>query len=321
MRRIDLFCKLAAPLFISFVDNASSTIAIIVTAGMTIVSVLVEYFTIARVYDGVQELRASKPDPSSSTQPSLGLWQQAQSALSSTLTYFRHPAFLPSFSLALLYLTVLSFNGQIITYLLALGTQSSAIGILRGISALFELSATWIAPKIMQRIGPIRSGIWFINWQIFCVGLATLFLWLDSILTISAIGTIAAVIASRIGLWGFDLSAQIIVQEEVEADLRGTFSSQEFAFQNVFEMLSFASTIVFARPSEFKYPATISAVAVGVAACLYAAFVRLRRGHLVHLSRCMERAERKGGHERSGWRRVAQDADCDGYEMVSATES
>ena len=222
--------------------------------------------------------------------------------------YIRHQAFLPSFSLALLYLTVLSFNGQMITWLLAAGISSAYTGVLRGDSALFELSATWLGPKLMQRIGPVRSGIWFINLEILCVSIATLFFWLNDQPKVSAIGAVTAVIASRIGLWGFDLSAQIIVQEEVEPELRGTFSSQEFSLQNLFEMLSFASTIVFARPDQFKYPATISACAVGLAGVLYAAFVRQRRGHLVHFSRCMDRKYRakQAGSVRS-WTMFAQE--------------
>ena len=134
-------------------------------------------------------------------------------AVSGAAIYARHPAFLPSFSLALLYLTVLSFAGQMVTYLLALRLSSGLIGVLRGVSAVFELSATWLAPKIMSRIGPVRSGIWFINWEIFCVAIASAFLWFDNGPEITAIGTVSAVIASRIGLWGFDLSAQTIVQE------------------------------------------------------------------------------------------------------------
>lgn len=301
MRRIDLFCKLVGPLAISLVDSWSSKMAILVTGTMTVISILIEYFAIARVHSGIPALQESK-SANTANRRQHGLARNMQlgfkDAMASTATYVSHRAFLPSFALALLYLTVLSFNGQMITYLVAIGFSSALIGILRGVSAIFELSATWIAPKIMARIGPVRSGIWLLNWQIICVSIACTFFWLtegtEYQLAASAM-TVAAVIASRIGLWGFDLSAQIIVQEEVQPGLRGAFSSQEYAFQNVFEMLSFASTIVFSRPAQFKIPATISAVAVSTAGILYAAFVRSRRGHLVHLSRCMERSGKSGG--------------------------
>ncbi|KAI6819466.1 putative Ferriportin iron efflux transporter [Hortaea werneckii] len=292
MRRIDLFCKLAGPLVISFVDAASTKLAIVVTGSMTCASVLVEYFTIARVYYKVPELR--KPKETSSGEGNSWLRGMTHTWLRGLPAYAKHPAFLPSFALALLYMTVLSFNGQMITYLIAIGVSSGAVGVLRGVAALFELSATWLGPILMKRIGAVRAGIWFLNWQLACVGVACLFFWLPGTSRIIlAAGTISAVVASRLGLWGFDLSAQIIVQEEVEPEMRGTFSSQEFALQNAFEMLAFLSTIVFPRPEQFKYPAAISACAVASACVLYATFVRSRRGHLLHLSKCMEGTHRR----------------------------
>ena len=60
----------------------------------------------------------------------------------------------------------------------------------------------------------------------------------------------------------------------------------EASFQNFFEVWAYASTIVFARPSQFRYPALISVIAVFVAGALYAAYSRGRRGHLLHLSLC-----------------------------------
>lgn len=324
MRRIDLFCKLVAPLCVSLVDSFSSEAAILTTGGMTVFSILAEYFAIARVHAAVPLLQATKPARTSRrTEPGFSrrLHTSIKASVASAIIYMSHRAFLPSFSLALLYLTVLSFNGQMVTYLLAIGFNSATIGILRGVSAIFELSTTWTAPKVMQRIGPIRSGIWFINWEIFYVMIACLLFWLpESSLNgrLAAQGTVAAVIVSRIGLWGFDLSAQIIVQEEVESDLRGTFSSQEFAFQNIFEMLSFASTIIFSRPAEFKIPATISSVAVGVAGVLYTAFVRSRRGHLVHLSRCMERTGKQRGAQYDSWQTISQNEDVTGERDASS---
>lgn len=315
MRRIDLFCKLAAPLFVSLIDGASSKVAIMVTGAMTAASVAIEYIAIARVFTAVPALGNDQSSTDHiSAQRNAAWFPSTKELLSESAIYSRHRAFLPSFSLALLYLTVLSFNGQMITYLLAIGVPSAAIGALRGISAIFELSATWLGPKVMQRIGSIRAGIWFINWQMFCVTVACLFFWLDHRPWVTAVGAVSAVAVSRVGLWGFDLSAQIIVQDEVEAEHRGVFSSHEFAFQNAFEMLSFASTIVFARPQDFKYPASISAAAVGVAGILYALFVRLRRGHLVHWSRCIERHGKNpatGGTVRT-WQRVPSDEETEG---------
>lgn len=208
MRRIDLFCKLVAPLTIALIAGYSTSIAIIVTFGMTASSVFVEYYAIARVYYQVDSLQ-TRPLSSPNTQSTSGTRQIFRSCIS----YIQHPAFLPSFSLSLLYLTVLTFGGQMVTYLLSLGFTSISIGLLRTISTVFELSSTWLAPKAMHKIGAIRCGIWFLNWQIAWVVLAVLMLWVDIPRQYAVVGLLAGTIASRVGLWGFDLSAQVIVQE------------------------------------------------------------------------------------------------------------
>ena len=77
-------------------------------------------------------------------------WQRVKTVVSTSAgdfgLYFKHPAFLPSFSGALLYLTVLSFAGQMVTYLVSAGYSSMHIGIARALSVASEVLATWVAP-------------------------------------------------------------------------------------------------------------------------------------------------------------------------------
>jgi iron-regulated transporter 1 len=317
MRRIDLFCKLIGPLSIALVAGFSTNMAIIVTFSMTASSVFVEYYAIARVYYQVDDLQ-SRPIPSPTSH--LSNSTPASSTFRSCISYLQHPAFLPSFSLSLLYLTVLTFGGQMVTYLLSVGFSSISIGLLRTVSTIFELSSTWLAPKAMRKIGAIRCGIWFLNWQIVWVMLAVVMLWIDIPQEYAVVGLLAGTIASRVGLWGFDLSAQVIVQEvrwteiflesiltwkqAVESDQRGSFSATEASVQNIFELLSFASTAIFARPDQFRIPAAVSAAAVVLAGLMYAFFVRQQRGHLFHASKCMQR-------KRPTWQPLAQDDDVE----------
>jgi iron-regulated transporter 1 len=201
--------------------------------------------------------------------------------------YFHRPAFLPSFAGALLYLTVLSFAGQMVTYLLSAGYNATQIGVVRTLSVVFEVLATWLAPWLMERIGPIRAGIWLASWQMICLvaGMAVFWAFFDRP-TISASGLVGGTILSRIGLRGFDLCTQIIIQEvshlqllfhsyrssicvrfplavpprltelcctqDVEAAHRGSFSSVEAAWQNAFELCSYVSTVIFSRPEQFN---------------------------------------------------------------------
>lgn len=128
------------------------------------------------------------------------------------LEYTQHPVFLPSMALSLLYLTVLSFTGQMVTYILSVGLTSTTIGLLRTASTAIEISATWLAPITMKRVGPMRAGLWSITWQLGCTLAAVSSIWVLTEPRLAAFSLIAFVIASRVGLWGFDLCVQHIVQ-------------------------------------------------------------------------------------------------------------
>lgn len=228
MRRIDLFCKLIAPVVISFVDSYSTRVAIWAVLGLNTASVLVEYVAIAQVYRAVPALkRVPAPicqdamedeDEDQAAQLDGSSSQRLSSYIRETLApwkeYVASPVFLASFALSLLYLTVLSFGATMVTYLLQSGFSSLEVSFMRIGSVAAEISGTWTAPIVMRRIGPIRSGLWFLNWQVCCVaGASVAFVFWDSTSKIVAGSLIVGVALSRIGLWGFDLSAQFLVQE------------------------------------------------------------------------------------------------------------
>ncbi|CAK7562635.1 MAG: hypothetical protein SEPTF4163_000483 [Sporothrix epigloea] len=312
MRRIDLFCKLVGPFTISLVAAASIRAALWTTLAMSAASVVAEYYCIAVVYRRVPHLHrhpawtaVTATDATLSPTTNMtgtvsrsitlfSTWHGIQTVarrlvpFTSISLYWHHPAFLPSFALALLYLTVLSFSGQMVTYLLTAGYTPLYVGVARIISTAFELSATWIGPRLMAHLGVVRGGIWSLSWQaLWLTGALAAFFANTSrdnadggILGVSCLA--AGVAFSRIGLWGFDLCAQNIVQDEVADAQRGAFSTAEAAFQNLFEVLAYSTTIVWSRPEQFRWPVMISIAAVYTASALYSAFVRQRRGHLFH---------------------------------------
>ncbi|KFY06853.1 hypothetical protein V492_07688 [Pseudogymnoascus sp. VKM F-4246] len=227
MRRIDLTCKLIGPLFIALINGMSTEAAILVNLGMNVTSIGIEYFAIAQVYNEVLELQ----QPKTKLQGKLlsrtehrgrfvHSWQNVRKVVQKTVydfhLYFHHPAFLPSFASALLYLTVLSFAGQMVTYLLSAGYNSTQVGIARTLSVVFEVLATWLAPWLMGRIGPVRAGLWLVSWQVVCLVAGTAVFWaFSNHPNISASGLVGGTILSRMGLRGFDLCTQIIIQEYI----------------------------------------------------------------------------------------------------------
>jgi len=229
MRRIDLLCKLVGPLLIALVAGFSTEIAILFNLAMNVASVVVEYFAIAWVYHDVHELQELKKDPRSQTPDSIRArvvqnrwvhyWEQlkhtAQQSLHDVSMYLQHRAFLPSMAGALLYLTVLSFSGQMVTYLLSAGYTATQIGVARTVSVAFEVLATWVAPWLMGLMGPIRAGLWLSSSQVsmLTAGTAVFFLFYNDSPLVSASGLVGGTIFSRVGLFGFDLCTQYIVQE------------------------------------------------------------------------------------------------------------
>jgi hypothetical protein len=79
------------------------------------------------------------------------------------------------------------------------------------VSTIFELSATWISPRLIRRIGTVRAGTWSLSWQIIWLAAGVSWFiadWADN-KTSSILSVVGGVILSRVGLWGYDLAAQI----------------------------------------------------------------------------------------------------------------
>ena len=74
--------------------------------------------------------------------------------------YTRHKIFLASLSLSLLYLTVLSFGGVMISYLKLVDYPEYLLGIMRAVAAGMGILATYLMPILSRRIGVVRTGLW-----------------------------------------------------------------------------------------------------------------------------------------------------------------
>lgn len=324
MRRIDLICKLLAPLGIALLHSWSAKVAVWVTLVTNATSVLVEYWFIAKVFWQVPALGQQHDAPEiprgedTSDTPANAAWgcyapfqRFLNSIFTPLVTYTSQAGFLPSLALSILYLTVLSFSGQMVTFLLAIPNPKltpSTIGLMRMISTLAELSSTFAAPNLMSRIGPVRAGIWFLSCQAVSLTPVVCVLWTGFVgLGHASLPVfVITLMLSRFGLWSFDLCAQLIIQQSAIPSQRGSFSSVEASLQNFFELCAFATTIIFPKPQQFCYPALVSLSAVYCSAILYAKFVRDHRGHLLHIPSCLK---------------TGQVTDGNNYELLSSNDA
>ena len=171
-------------------------------------------------------------------------------------------------------------------------------------------------------VGLERLGLWGINWQLLTTIPVVLALWQLSPTptptpTASALSTptqpsslppephhllalpsssslIVTILftflsLTRLGLWTFDLTTTELTQTRVPASTRSSFAGTEMALVSGFELAQWVAAAVWARPEDFRWLAVGSLGAVGVAAGVYAGWVRGRRGHLLHLEEVVGR--------------------------------
>lgn len=79
-------------------------------------------------------------------------------------------------------------------------------------------------------------------------------------------------VASRVGLWMFDIAALQIIQETVPEQERGQVGGMQAALQEVLQILSFATCILADSPQQFYIPVLLSFLATSISCGLFLAF-------------------------------------------------
>ncbi|GBF99021.1 hypothetical protein Rsub_11825 [Raphidocelis subcapitata] len=189
--------------------------------------------------------------------------------------YMAQPTLLPALALALLYLT-------------------ASLSVFRGAGAISGLLATFIFPRLHAAAGLEASG---------CAGIS----WLNACLLVGAVPTVAAtllgtplggaaggsgggppppllllllcgLVASRLGVWLFDLAVSQLQQEMVPPDELGAVSGVQSSMQSLFEIASFVAGSALHRPDQFHWLMLGSCCAVASAGLLYLAYLARHRG-------------------------------------------
>jgi iron-regulated transporter 1 len=171
MRRIDLACKLVAPIVISaIVIGYSVRVGILVVAVVNALSWAIELWCTQRVWRSIARLRAPKITEG-------GIWTQSNSHqprwsitrlygvvsdttkqfLSQLRFYFSTNVWIPSLALSILHINVLTYRDTFVTYLLAAGFSLTTITIARTCGSIIEVSSTYIAPVSIDRLAETRK--------------------------------------------------------------------------------------------------------------------------------------------------------------------
>jgi iron-regulated transporter 1 len=262
-RRIDLACKLLAPLaFALILSFAGLTRSLIIVTAWNAFSLIPESALTHILYAKVPELaipknseliRKKQPNP---VLQIISGWQ----------AYFAQPIFRSSFAYVLLYMTVLSPGGVMTAYLEFKDMSELVIAIFTGLGALVGLMATFVTPHLINKLSLRRTGLISL-WAQFSILLLCFIPFFFPKMPIILLPIAIAI--SRFGLWGFDLVEVQLMQTYVPEGERGTVSGVEYSMANLISVGAYAMGVIVPDPKNFVYLVIVSVLFVAVAMIIY----------------------------------------------------
>ncbi|CAI0461051.1 unnamed protein product [Linum tenue] len=280
IRRIDLTCKLLAPVVSGFIISFVSLKASAITLSCwNIAAVLLEYLLFMSVYKGIPALgesnhkkRDSRPSPPGVDLHDAGFYSKGWGARVcewlSWRVYLKQSIVLPGVALALLFFTVLSFGTLMTATLEWEGIPAYVIGLGRGVSAIIGISATSVYPIMQSQLSTLRTGLWSVWYQWACLVVCVGGIWVHS-QTLSAYMLMAGVATSRLGLWMFRLILPNELKDRVAESDRCIVGGVQNSLQSALDLLGYVMGIIISDPKDFWKLSLISFAAVTMAVLLY----------------------------------------------------
>lgn len=202
--------------------------------------------------------------------------QGVPGALKAWPVWLRHPGGVPlvSIAYALLYFTALSPHGIPLTAYLASrgGVEPLALAVFRGCGAAAGILGLTTFELLKDRVGLRAASVAHLAGQCACV--------LGAACAFDAGGTelfMAGVVASRVGLYGFDVGFMELQQRNVEEKARNAVGAVDQALTSVAEFAVYACALHVTSASAMAGLTWASAASVAAALGVFAAYLLLWR--------------------------------------------
>jgi iron-regulated transporter 1 len=268
LKQIDLFTELSAPivagLLLAVPSMGGQLFGVCAIAAWNLVSFFPEYRLLRSVHQS--ETRLDKGAVAQVKERSIlarlaAGWRE----------FSKQPAALSMAAYSLLWLTILSPHGVLLTAWLKSEWKlpEVAVGIFRGLGAVFGLLATVLFPLVLKRFSLVSASRIFILWQAAClIGVGIAFaegreaVWIF----------VALILLSRIGLYGFSLGETEIRQISIADGSRGRINGFAQALTSLATIGVYAGGTYYADAGGFAVLVYLSIGFVVFAAILFTAW-------------------------------------------------
>lgn len=273
LRQVDLLTEVASPI-------VAGTLMLITTAkwplfgfGLialwNVISFVPEYGILKSIFDDRPDLKFKPLKVDSIAKESL-----IRKLSSGWAAFFRQPVAMVVMAYSLLWLSVLSPHGVLLTGFLTGGwhMQEWMIGVFRGLGALFGLFATVLYPLALRKMSLQKANLVFLSFQAFCVAVGyALFLRGDQF---GQIGFLGMILFSRIGLYGFSLGEMQIRQTGIPSNVRGEVNGFANALTAIATIGLFAAGVALPSTEDFKFLVLSSVLFVFLGLGVYCLWMR-----------------------------------------------
>ena len=252
LRQVDLFAEVTSPIATGALLLLSTIyhplLGFLLVALWNVLSFFPEYFLLKSVFEEKPELKR-KPLQLTTTHKET-FFEQIDNGWKS---FFKQPIAGAAIAYALLWLSVLSPHGVLLTAFLkdAWQTPEWVIGIFRGAGAIFGLAATLLFPLVLKRLSVIKASLLFLSYQSLMLLLALLFYFNGGL--VGQTGFLVFILLSRVGLYGFSLGEMQLRQTMIAANVRGEVNGFANALTVIATIVLYTAAVVLPTTEDFKY--------------------------------------------------------------------